>query len=89
MLHDSEEYRFIVVEENGIVQSYSPRLIRGDIQTMVYVSYLIIKGILSTCHLAKSLLLYLPCYTFLEIEGAISEWYKPNLLNINLMETII
>ena len=38
MLHDSDEYRFVAVEEFGIVSSYSPRTLRGDIQTMVFVS---------------------------------------------------
>ena len=38
ILHDSEDYRFVVVEEFGIVSSYAPRTIRGTVQTMVYVS---------------------------------------------------
>jgi len=37
-LHGSENYKFVVVEEYGIVSSYNPRLKSGDIQTMVYVS---------------------------------------------------
>ena len=37
-LHDSEDYRFVVVDDFGIVSSYAPRLARGNIQTMVYVS---------------------------------------------------
>jgi len=36
-LHDSDDYRFVVVEEFGIVSSYSPRTIRGAVQTMVYL----------------------------------------------------
>ena len=38
MLHGSQDYRFIAVEEFGIVSSYSPRTVAGDIQTMVNVS---------------------------------------------------
>ena len=38
MLHDSNQYKFVVVEDFGIVSQYAPRTIRGDIQTMVYVS---------------------------------------------------
>ncbi len=38
MIHDSEDYKFVVVEEFGIVRSYDPRTIRGNIQSMVYVS---------------------------------------------------
>ncbi len=37
-LHDSDKYKFVVVEDFGIVSQYAPRTIRGDIQTMVYVS---------------------------------------------------
>ena len=37
MLHSSDKYRFIVVENFGIVSSYSPRTLTGDIQTMVHV----------------------------------------------------
>ena len=37
-LHDSDDYRFVVVDDFGIVNSYAPRLARGNIQTMVYVS---------------------------------------------------
>ena len=40
MLHDSSQYKFVVVEDFGIVSQYAPRTIRGDIQTMVYVSWL-------------------------------------------------
>lgn len=36
-LHDSDDHAFIVVEKDGIVSSYKPRLLRGDIQTMVYM----------------------------------------------------
>ncbi|ELT90449.1 hypothetical protein CAPTEDRAFT_197470 [Capitella teleta] len=35
VLRDSEDYRFIRVEEFGILSSYNPRTTRGDIQTMV------------------------------------------------------
>nr|UCK81479.1 macroglobulin-complement related protein-like 1 [Arenicola marina] len=37
MLLDSPQYEFVVVEEYGIVSSYAPRLLRGDIQTMIYL----------------------------------------------------
>ena len=37
-LHGNENYRFINVEEYGIVSSYSPRLTAGDVQVMVSVS---------------------------------------------------
>ena len=37
MLHDSNQYKYVVVEDFGIVSQYAPRTIRGDIQTMVYV----------------------------------------------------
>lgn len=36
-LHGSDKYKFIVVEDYGIVSSYNPRLKSGDIQTMVYL----------------------------------------------------
>ncbi|ELU06775.1 hypothetical protein CAPTEDRAFT_193982 [Capitella teleta] len=35
MLHGSDDYRFIRVEDFGQVSSYNPRLLAGDIQTMV------------------------------------------------------
>ncbi|ELT94762.1 hypothetical protein CAPTEDRAFT_205314 [Capitella teleta] len=35
MLHGGEDYRFIRVEEFGFVSSYNPRLLSGDIQTMI------------------------------------------------------
>ena len=38
MLHGSMDYKFVVVEEFGIVSSYNPRTVFGDIQTMVIVS---------------------------------------------------
>ena len=40
MLHGGEDYRFVIVEDFGIVSSYAPRTIAGDIQIMVYVSHL-------------------------------------------------
>ena len=36
-LHDSDDYRFVVVGKMGIVSSYSPRTTRGNVQTMVYL----------------------------------------------------
>ena len=38
MLHGSSDYKFVVVEEFGIVSSYNPRTVFGDIQTMVMAS---------------------------------------------------
>lgn len=38
MLHGGDNYRFVRVEEFGYVSSYNPRLLAGDIQTMVDVS---------------------------------------------------
>ena len=38
MLHESEDFRFIHVEQFGIVRSYNPRMSRGDFHTLVYVS---------------------------------------------------
>ena len=38
MLHGSDDYRFIAVESMGIVKSYTPRTLAGDVQTMVDVS---------------------------------------------------
>lgn len=38
MLHGSESYSFINVEDYGIVNSYSPRTTSGDIQIRVEVS---------------------------------------------------
>jgi hypothetical protein len=38
MLHGGDDYRFVRVEEFGYVSSYNPRLLGGDIQTMVDVS---------------------------------------------------
>ena len=38
MLHGSDNYKFVVIEEFGIVSSYAPRTISGDIQTMMFVS---------------------------------------------------
>ena len=37
-LHGHDDYRFVAVEEMGLVESFDPRLIAGDIQIMVYVS---------------------------------------------------
>lgn len=37
VLHHSEDYRFVVVEEFGIVSSYNPRTIHGDVLLMVYL----------------------------------------------------
>lgn len=45
-LHDSDEYRFVVVGKMGIVSSYRPRTTRGNVQTMVYVP----KGTMATVH---------------------------------------
>lgn len=36
-LLDSDDYRFVLVEDYGRVSSYAPRTSRGDIQTMAYV----------------------------------------------------
>ncbi|CAH1779511.1 unnamed protein product [Owenia fusiformis] len=36
-LHRSPDYRYVIVEEFGIVSSYAPRLGTGDLQTLVYV----------------------------------------------------
>ncbi|ELT94901.1 hypothetical protein CAPTEDRAFT_205407 [Capitella teleta] len=47
MLHDSDEYRFVAVEDFGIVSSYNPRTLRGDIQTMVYLE----KGSVTEIHI--------------------------------------
>ena len=38
LLHGDDDYSFVVVEDFGYVISYSPRTIKGDIQTMVSVS---------------------------------------------------
>ena len=38
MLHDSPDYKFVHVEENGIVSSYGARLSAGTHQHLVYVS---------------------------------------------------
>ena len=38
MLHGSPDYKFVVTEEFGIVSSYAPRTVFGDVQTMVLVS---------------------------------------------------
>ena len=37
MLHGSQDYKFVVTEEFGIVSSYAPRTVFGDVQTMVVV----------------------------------------------------
>ena len=37
-LHGGEDYRFVIVEDNGWANAYNPRLAAGDIQTMVEVS---------------------------------------------------
>ena len=50
MLHGSDDYRFIAVESMGIVKSYTPRTLAGDVQTMVDVSDVII-----CCHLISTL----------------------------------
>ena len=34
----SDDYRFVVVGDFGIVSSYQPRTVVGDVQTSVYVS---------------------------------------------------
>ena len=34
----SDDYRFVVVGDFGVVSSYQPRTIVGDVQTSVYVS---------------------------------------------------
>ena len=41
-LHGSDSYRFITVADNGIVSSYNPRTVSGDVQTSVYVSRCVI-----------------------------------------------
>ena len=33
----SDDYRFVVVGDFGVVSSYNPRTILGDVQTVVYV----------------------------------------------------
>ena len=45
-LHDSEDYRFVVVGAMGIVSSYKPRTTRGNVQTMVYLQ----KNTMATVH---------------------------------------
>ncbi len=37
MLHGSDDYKFVIVEDFGIVSSYAPRTVFGDVQTMVVV----------------------------------------------------
>ena len=44
MLHGSSDYKFVVVEEFGIVSSYNPRTVFGDIQTMVMASIDVLLG---------------------------------------------
>ena len=41
-LADSDEYRFVHVENMGIVSSYSPRTTRGDHQVMIFVSHVVV-----------------------------------------------
>lgn len=41
-LHRNNDYRFVAVEDFGIVNSYAPRLLSGDIQTMVEVSIILL-----------------------------------------------
>ncbi|CAD5111927.1 DgyrCDS1188 [Dimorphilus gyrociliatus] len=36
-VHDSDDYRIVLVEDYGYVNSYNPRTTRGDIQTMIYL----------------------------------------------------
>lgn len=36
-VHDSDDYRIVLVEDYGFVKSYDPRTTRGDIQTMIYL----------------------------------------------------
>ena len=45
-LHGSDSYRFITVADNGIVSSYNPRTVSGDVQTSVYVR-------LASCHVCN------------------------------------
>ena len=42
MLHGSQDYKFVVTEDFGIVSSYAPRTVFGDVQTMVVVSTMLI-----------------------------------------------
>ena len=44
VLHGGDDYRFIHVEEYGMVSAYRPRLSAGDIQTMVEVSVCVCGG---------------------------------------------
>lgn len=37
VLHGGENYRFVMIEDNGLVSSYSPRLSAGDHMIMVMV----------------------------------------------------
>lgn len=37
MMHGHEDFRFVAVESMGIVKSYSPRTVAGDVQTMIEV----------------------------------------------------
>ena len=39
MLHGSDSYSFINVEDYGISNSYNPRTTKGDIQIRVEVSF--------------------------------------------------
>ena len=41
-LADSDDYRFVHVENMGIVSSYSPRTTRGDHQVMIFVSHVVV-----------------------------------------------
>ena len=47
-LHGSPAYRFVTVGDFGIVRSYSPRTVVGDVQTVVYVSLRVRNKIVQT-----------------------------------------
>ena len=53
MLHGSPYYKFVVVEEFGIVSSYNPRTVFGDVQTMVVVSEIPLLQALSYFHICN------------------------------------
>ena len=38
VLHGGDDYKFVVVEDNGFVSSYAPRLAGGDHMIMVTVN---------------------------------------------------
>ena len=57
-LHGGDDYRFINVEEYGLVSAYRPRLSAGDVQTMVEVT---IATVAYCCEDLKMFLKITPC----------------------------